>query len=345
MKVIVRADGNANIGMGHVMRCLSLADALAAKQVICIFVISDEHCLDVITNRGFEVVVLQTKLEDYGESAIGSFMELISLRKPDMVVVDSYYVTQDFFTSVQSVTKTVYITEDCPSESFHHIDYFINYNIYANDMLGERHDISTKFILGSQYTLLRNEFKDCSSEKKETNQIVIFTGGSDPLNIATELCSFLLQIETLQNYNVNIVSGLINPNLDSLYELERKSKRVHIITAPPCMSKVMLEQEIAISSAGSTLYELCACQIPTISYIYADNQRMLAQEFAKKKIIPYAGDMRIDRRKVINNIIELLMEYLRNKREWSRRAENMHKFCDGQGALRVANILLGLPHC
>ncbi len=300
--------------------------------------------MDVITNRGFEVIVLQTKFEDYGESAIGSFMELISLRKPDMVVVDSYYVTQDFFTSVQSATQTVYITEDCPSESFHNIDYFINYNIYANDMLGERKDKSTQYILGSKFTLLRNEFKACSNEKKESNQIVIFTGGSDPLNIATELCSFLLQIEKLQNYNVNIVSGAINPNLDSLHELERKSKRVHIITAPPFMSKVMLEQEIAISSAGSTLYELCACQIPTISYIYADNQRKIAEEFAKKQMIPYAGDMRIDRRKVINNIIELLMEYLKNKREWRKKAEDMHKFCDDQGAERVANILLGLPH-
>ncbi|NLV76359.1 MAG: UDP-2,4-diacetamido-2,4,6-trideoxy-beta-L-altropyranose hydrolase, partial [Tissierellia bacterium] len=38
------------------------------------------------------------------------------------------------------------------------------------------------------------------------------------------------------------------------------------------MKNLMINNDLAISAGGNTLYELCACGIPTIAIIIADNQ-------------------------------------------------------------------------
>ncbi len=53
------------------------------------------------------------------------------------------------------------------------------------------------------------------------------------------------------------------------------------------MKNLMINNDLAISAGGNTLYELCACGIPTIAIIIADNQRKFVQVIHRKTGIDY----------------------------------------------------------
>lgn len=339
MKVLFRVDGNAQIGMGHIMRCLSLADQLKMKGVKCCFCISQDTDKMFILDRGYQVVFVRSKWDDY-DVDLDAFCDTICEEAADMLIVDSYYVGESFFKRVRNFTKTAYITEKFPNESFESLDYFINYNAYVNDFTVENFQDKTHFLLGSRYALLRDEFKMCVSNGLRKNALVILTGGSDPLNIAPDICAAIEAKKEFQNYQINIVSGSLNPYALELLKMEKRNSRIHVIVSPARMSKIYVENDIAISAGGSTLYELCSCKVPAISYIYADNQKRLVEYLDKSQLIPYAGDMRIDREQVINQIIDYLSDYLKNYEKWNIRRHAMGDLCDGSGAERVAEFLI-----
>lgn len=339
MKILFRADGNPQLGMGHIMRCLSLADQLKMKGAECCFCISPGTDKMFILNKGYRVIFTQSKWDDY-DVGIDVFCDMIRKEVVDMLIVDSYYVGESFFQRVWPITKTVYITEDDPNGSFDGLDYFLNYNAYVNDSIVQNVQGKTRFLLGSWYALLRDEFKMCVSDETRKNALIVLTGGSDPLNIAVDICAAIEAQKEFRKYQINIVSGSLNPHISELLKMEKRNSRIRVFVSPSKMSKIYLENDIAISAGGSTLYELCSCKVPTISYIYADNQRRLAEYLDKIQLIPYAGDMRIDRDQVINQIISYLIDYLENCEKWNMRRKAMKDLCDGAGAERVAKVFI-----
>ena len=118
-------------------------------------------------------------------------------------------------------------------------------------------------MLGTQFTLLREEFsKPLRDTTPERKTITVFTGGSDPLNIAPALVQQLVQDEHLFKYRVFVVSGELNPNIQDLITMASRFNRVTIAINPSSISDIMDNTSIAVSSGGSILYELCSRGIP-----------------------------------------------------------------------------------
>ncbi len=337
MNIAIRTDGNSQLGMGHVMRCLSLADSIVKLGGQCLFILSDKNCFDLISDRGFRAVVIQSKWNNFDEG-IEQVKHIILKMNIEIIVVDSYYAGNTFFEEMQKVSQVAYITENKPSDIITNIDFFINYNIYAPDYR-KNNGLKTCYILGPQYAPLRREFNCVKRSKNKSNSILILTGGSDPFNIAVDISKAILECRALVKYQLNIVSGKINPFISELYELQSRYNRVNVIINPNSMSQEMLRNDVAISAAGSTIYELCVCMTPTISYICAENQRLIAEKFSDNNLIPYVGDIRYARQKTINQIVDYLIDYKSDVEKWSIRAQQLNKICDGKGADRIASIL------
>ena len=101
------------------------------------------------------------------------------------------------------------------------------------------------------------------------------------------------------------------------------------------MSELMMACDLAVSAGGSTLYELCACGIPTISFAFADNQLEGVHEFHKQDLIYYAGDVRSDLAYSLENI-ETGLDSLMNDRELREKLSyNMRMIVDGYGTDRI----------
>lgn len=89
--IYIRADANPNIGMGHIMRCLSIADAFHTLGNSLMFILADEHVLPLITERGYEAIVLHSAYNNM--EAELPLWESQGIVTADFIIVDSYYVT------------------------------------------------------------------------------------------------------------------------------------------------------------------------------------------------------------------------------------------------------------
>ena len=121
------------------------------------------------------------------------------------------------------------------------------------------------------------------------------------------------------------------------------------------MASLMASCDMAVSAGGTTLSELCAVGVPTISYLMADNQRTAVDRFAAEEIIPCAGDIRLSLAQntgdqtdtsqissdaVLSNILRFMTHMSENVEVRQKSSQQMRAFLDGCGAGRIADALL-----
>lgn len=338
--ILFRADGNEKIGSGHIMRCLSIADAFSNCNEECVFVISEKNFEFVINNRGYRTIILNTNYLDL-ESELDVIKVIINQNIPRLLFVDSYYVTYNYLNFIKSLCRTVYI-DDLLSFAYP-TDYLINYNIYSSEEeYINLYENSTQqipvLLLGVKYVPLRSEFRnpDCFRIKKHCSDIFVSTGGADPIHLALDVIKYICsQKETLYIYH--FVIGTMNKDIDEIVRISENRNDIVLHTNVNDMKSLMQKCDIAVSAAGSTLYELCACGVPTITYVLADNQVLGASKFHECGAMVSLGDIResigskliIDKIKELDSLYEIRKEMI-NK---------MKLLIDGGGAERIIKTL------
>lgn len=365
--VVIRADANSKIGMGHVMRCLSVADALLKRGEEVLFVTADDTPVPLLTKKGIPYRVLHTDYADMEAELPKLWNALSELpqgpgvpeaalpQRNTFILVDSYYVTEKYLAALKKRITTIYM-DDIYAFSYP-VDMLINYNIYGEEM-GYEKDAAfadTKLLLGANYVPLREEFSAgagyVQSRKAlslgaanvtpaEEGGILITTGGSDSFNLAGQLLMEAMKYDALKEKKYHVVSGSLNPHIGELQALAQKHENIHIHCNVTNMAELMAESEVALSAGGSTLYELCAMGVPVIAFSFAENQERLVQTFVKRGIAQYGGNYRTDGNKMIQNTIAGLEKLCGDealKTEYRRKALQL---VDGKGAERIAEALL-----
>jgi len=332
--IFIRADANEKIGTGHVMRCLSIASAFAEKGEKVVFVTADHRGDKLIEQSGFDIVCLESDWTNI-DKEIEALHRLISDMQPEMLIVDSYFVTEDYLRQLSSFVNTAYI--DDLNQAVWDVDYLINYNIFAveYDYSGYRQQ-NTCLLLGPQYAPLRKEFRNMPAHeiKDVVTNVFVSAGGSDPEKITERLMEQICP--QMSDVNFHFVVGALNPRINEIKKLAGKNIILHINERN--MSELMQTCDVGISASGSTLYEMCAVGIPTITYILADNQIFAAEQFEQKGIMLNAGDCRKDTR-FTNRVTLYLNELCRDAGLRKSLSLKMQKLVDGNGVERIANRL------
>lgn len=380
--VVIRADANSKIGMGHVMRCLSVADALLKRGEEVLFVTADDTPVPLLTKKGVPYRVLHTDYADM-EAELPELWEVLrelpqGAESPDAtlaqkntsILVDSYYVTEKYLAALKKRITTIYM-DDIYAFSYP-VDMLINYNIYGEEM-GYEKDAAfadTKLLLGTEYVPLREEFsagagyaqsrKELSAETENVTPaedrlhqtaeqgrtadggILITTGGSDSFNLAGQLLMEAMKYDALKEKEYHVVSGSLNPHIGELQALAEKHENIHIHCNVTNMAELMAESEVALSAGGSTLYELCAMGVPVIAFSFAENQERLVQTFVKRGIAQYGGNYRTDGNKMIQNTIAGLETLLEDENLRTEYREKARTLVDGKGADRIAEAIQAL---
>ena len=333
--IVIRTDGNKTIGLGHIIRCLALACQFRKTGVRVFFLLSDDKQQRIVHNYGFDVINVHSDAENIDLNAIET-LQVIRRLIPMLCVIDSYYYSDKYLVNIKHLARTAVIVEDDPCRYEGKADIVINYNIY---MRYKNSQYSFKAFLGPRYALLRAEFTRERRKKTKTNRLLVITGGSDPMGIGLDICEMLLSEYQLQRYSVYLLTSKLNPFLKVVQQMESACDRLHLCIEPDDMSSLMDSVDYAISSGGSTLYELCSRGIPTISFSFVDNQKRTVQEFEKQRIIPYAGDFRYNKSLVLNNIVNCLINWNQNPDAVSDVSKKMVEICDAKGVERIVNEL------
>lgn len=215
--VVIRADANSKIGMGHVMRCLSVADALLKRGEEVLFVTADDTPVPLLTKKGIPYRVLHTDYADM-EAELPELWEVLrelpqGAESPDAalaqkntsILVDSYYVTEKYLAALKKRITTIYM-DDIYAFSYP-VDMLINYNIYGEEM-GYEKDAAfadTKLLLGTEYVPLREEFSAGAGYVQSRKKLLL--GAENVMPETERLLQTAGQGRTAANCGILITTG------------------------------------------------------------------------------------------------------------------------------------------
>ncbi|MCM1090153.1 MAG: hypothetical protein NC092_03260 [Butyrivibrio sp.] len=370
--LIIRADGNAKIGAGHLMRCLTIGEAARELNQEVLFLCADEDSARLARSHGFRAGVLHTDYRQM-ESELAVWDSWVQ-GGGNTILVDSYHVTDAYLTGLRKY-GTVYLMDDMQRRAYP-VDGVINYNLYADsevyrkiygtdpyipqnkfenkfsnslleavsqaeacDMQGYNYDKDGRFYLGSSYVPLREQFREVEYHVRESvSDVLITTGGADADNIAGRL----LECIERQEITYHVLVGRFSPHFESWQARAEESPHIRIYFDLQDMAGLMQRCDLAVSAGGSTLYELAAVGVPFICFSYAENQEVLAEYMGEKAVAGYAGAWHLDRLGTLGRLTALFSKLCGDRALREQYSKRERELIDGQGAYRLAEVLCGL---
>lgn len=363
---LIRADGNAKIGAGHLMRCLTIADALkgyvSGREIL--FVCADGQSAELAQSRGYRVFILGSDPQDM-EAELSTWSEIPEINiKTNVILVDSYFVTKRYLREIRRY-GAVTLLDDMGEECFP-ADRIINYNAFADKEHYESlyRGVGTELILGSAYVPVRPQFRGKPYRvRKNVENILITTGGGDVDNIAGQILKRLkgktenkttddmitsdlgtLDVLAAESLNYHLIIGGFNPHYEEMKTLERQSANLHLHHNVQDMADLMSQCDLAVTAGGSTVYELAAVGVPFICFSYAENQEKITEYLHREKIAFSAGAYHREPEAVLERIAAQTAELIRDPDNRNECYFKERALVDGMGAERLAKLLATERH-
>lgn len=338
--VFIRTDANEKVATGHVMRCITVAEKLQEMGEKIIFLFRDVDSVKVLNGR-MKYEMVSTDEQDIFEE-INRIKIFLQREENPILLLDSYEFDADYMKHFCGLARTVTF-DDMFSEKFP-VDVVINYNLYYTDFdytqryMGER----TRLLLGGDYVPLREEFQKASrrnlAERVET--VILICGGGDQYHMLRDLLKHFCKHELYKRYRIFIISGIFNNDLDCLRQYAEIFQNINIFVNVNNLAAIMQEADIVISAAGTVLYECCCVGVPTIFFSVAENQENAVDAFSADGTMSFAGDVRVGKHQVIDNIFVQLEELSDSFEMRSHMVQKMRKKIDGRGAERIAKEIM-----
>ena len=307
--VAFRVDASYDIATGHLMRCVTLADALKARGVQTRFVC--RHLTGSLRNllglKNHELTLLSGSAEaqpmdDLPQSHLlgtsqrrdaSDTLKVLGDRFWDWVIVDHYAIDARWESVMRKVAKKMMVIDDS-ADRVHDCDLLLDQNYYVN--MDKRYigkvPSSCQLLLGPRYALLRNEFYQARGHAKlrtgPVRRILVFLGGIDVANYTAIAIDALSQID-LTGIGVDVVIGAHHPQCAEIEAAcSVQGFMCHVQTQH--MAALMLSADIAIGAGGSASLERCITGLPSIVLVVADNQRNSTCDLDAAKLIINVGD-------------------------------------------------------
>lgn len=339
---LIRADGSAKIGAGHLMRCLTIADELRKlvdrRQIL--FVCADQQSAELALKRGYQAFLLWSDPCDM-ESELPAWSRIpVKNKGTSVIIVDSYHVTCRYLQELREY-GSVTLLDDMGEECFP-VDRIINYNAFADPKQYEAlyGDSETELILGSAYVPVRPQFSEEGYKVRErAENLLITTGGGDVDNIAGQILKHIQGKKTCEILNYHLVTGNFNPHFEQIKALEKQSAHVHVYHNVQDMAGLMRRCDLAVTAGGSTVYELAAIGVPFICFSYAGNQEKITEYLSREGIALSAGAYHRNPEAVLEKIAEQTVSLAGDYNKRSGCYFRERKLIDGLGAARLAKLL------
>lgn len=283
-RVVFRVDASFSIGTGHVMRCLTLADALLSEGFKVSFICRslEGNMTDYIEERGFEVlsIPVDTPLSkadiawdaDFTKRAITSFGNVV-----EWLIVDHYGIDAEWEAIVKPSAGQMLIIDDLANR-LHVGDILLDQNVHENPEARyfQLVPASCRLLLGPQYLLLRSSFyeqrRTLRRRSGKIERILVFFGGSDPTDETSKVLETLSAVD-LGNIQVDIVIGHANSRR---FSIERKCKgidHVNLHVQVENMAELIAQSDFSLGSGGVAMWERCYLGLPSAVSMVADNQK------------------------------------------------------------------------
>lgn len=368
MRVIIRVDASMQIGTGHVMRCLTLADALATEGAECHFVCREHsgNMIEMIRLRGYGIHALSvqppiapvtegthrlvhanwlgaTWQEDARQSR-----KVIEHLAPDWLVVDHYALEKRWEEAVLPNRCRLLAIDDLADRE-HVCDLLLDQNLgrNADDYDGLVPEHCTRLI-GPHYALLRPEFarlRESSLARRATpqlRQLLITMGGIDKDNATGTILSALCGCPLPEDCRITVVMGGNAPWLEQV-----KDQAANMLWATEMavnvgnMAERMCNADLAIGAAGGSAWERCCLGLPSLLVVLAANQQNVADAIVAEAAAILLG--RVGDAMLANKLVEQLDALCCGPTVLSDMADKAGAITQGNGVYEAVSSILTLP--
>lgn len=369
MQVAFRADASLQIGTGHVMRCIALADALRERGASCSFVCRPHqgHLLALVAQRGHQALALPDRHEvgktnrngtahghwlsaDWATDAQDTQQTLSAHtggQPVDWLVVDHYALDVRWEESLPPAVKRIMVIDDLADRS-HACDLLLDQNLgreeadYYGLLKGK-----TTTLVGPQYALLRPEFAALRAQSlacRQTNprmcRLLITMGGVDKDNATGQVLEVLQSCNLPADLRVTVVMG---PHAPWLAQVQAQATQMpwstEVLVGVDNMAQLMAQSDLAIGAAGGSAWERCCLGLPSLVLVLAQNQLPGAVALQEA-----GAAVAIKSLQQIKSFIERLQIGAFAQEVLAKLSMAAAGVTDGEGCQRVANRLLDGVH-
>ena len=363
MRVAFRADASLQIGTGHVMRCLTLADALAANGADCQFICRahDGNLIEFIRDKGYvthALPVVAAGTSSAAPSADATSADLahrhwlgatqvqdaeacapfLAAEPPDWLIVDHYALDARWERTSVPYYRKLMVIDDLADRS-HDCDVLLD-QTFGRSAADYRPLVPADchMLCGAQFALLRPEFatlRPYSLQRRAQpilRELLVTMGGIDKNN-ATGLVLQVLRTSLLPaDCRITVVMGATAPWLDEVREQAQDMPwPTRVLVGVSDMAQLMANSDVAIGAAGATSWERCCLGLPTIMLVLADNQLKVARGLERVG----AASLVDPDHHVTAQIEELLVALVDDPAQLPRISATAARIVDGEGVNAV----------
>ena len=288
-QMALRADANAEIGAGHFMRCLTLAKACIDRGALPFF-------FTTTTSPGLreQAAAAGVKLSDIGQGdpdlVIRELLNWVRDHQGAWMVLDGYDFDDTLQSDIARAGGKLMVIDDYMRLPDYHADLLLDQNFGAED---RRYPVAEgcRTLLGPDYALVRPEFVAARLEARRhparAVRVLVTLGAADPGDHTSLVIDALVRIG-MPALDVTVVIGAANSRTLSAREHAEKAG-FRVLSDVRDMARLMAEADLAVSSSGTTLWELCCMGLPTITLVIAENQRPAAVALAQAGVTVNLG--------------------------------------------------------
>ena len=276
-KIIVRVDGDINIGLGHVYNMLTVLNNIRNEDILIVMNQKKSLGKQKFLEHLYNVKFFSTNQE---------FWKIIKKFKPDIIFNDILNTEKNYIKKLKSLGLFVVNFEDL-GEGRKYAD------LVFNPIFESKNELHHEYY-GSEYACVRDEFRVFSrtKQKKKFSKIAITLGGVDKKNNSLKILSIIKKFGILKNIKIEIILGLGFDHKEKILKFTREMNMqgydIHIIEKVELLSKHMIDCDFVVTSNGRTVFEVASLGIPLISL--SVNKRERQHNFVENKKVGYHID-------------------------------------------------------
>ncbi|UOQ67929.1 UDP-2,4-diacetamido-2,4,6-trideoxy-beta-L-altropyranose hydrolase [Hymenobacter volaticus] len=294
-RLLLRADGNSRIGLGHVMRLLALAEILQEEASTCVFLIRepDEELRRQLAAINCTVVELPT--QPLAEEA--AWLVRHVLLATDVLLLDGYSFTYRYQQTVRGKVAQLIYVDDLHSFPLA-ADLVLN---PAGGIKASQYELrqpGARLLVGPAFAPLRAAFRSASLLPTPTaapDVVLVCLGGADPTHQTRQVAETLLALTAVQHVHAVVGSAYTGWNELSGWASQHARLTLHRNLSAAELVVLMRQCGAAVCSPSTVSYEYCAAGGGLLLLLpVADNQRdinyfLLSTELA----LPYASASKV----------------------------------------------------
>ena len=361
MMIFFRADASVDIGSGHVMRCLTLAEELQRRGAEVLFICRAHagNMAEHIRQQNIPVALLK-KTDSAAPVAKGERMyaawlgaawdddaretvAVLAGRNPDpqksWLVVDHYGLDHRWHDAIRPQVQYIMAIDDLA-------DRQLSCDLLLDQTLGRepgdyRNLVPDRcaMLLGAQYALLRPQFVDYRQaalkrrrQWQGIGRILVSLGGMDPDNLTGRVLQGLEKVSWPSPMSVDVVLTSRAPHLEAVQSLAAQSAlNITVSSDVANMAALMSRADLAIGAGGTTSWERCCLGLPTVLVVEAENQQKIAMELEKAGAVVVIPGNTLE-----ESLLREVAVFMKDPGRYNRMAEAAASVCNGEGAALVA---------